>query len=317
MKPISSDKWLVLVVSLPTANATLRMRVWRALKGLGCAVLRDGVYLLPAGRGLRQMLKVYGEEVRQGGGGAYLLNVSSAPGEEREDFQILFDRSAEYAELNRKISAFQDGFAALETVAARRQLKALRRELEGIVAADYFSGSSRDRAEETLAEAEKMFFASLLPGEPSATKGAVSVRDREAYQGRLWATRKHLWVDRMACAWLIRRFIDQAARFLWLDKPEDCPAKAVGFDFDGAEFTHVGNRVTFEVLLVAFGLEQETVLRRIGAIVHFLDVGGMPVAEAMGVEMVLSGARRESGDDDAVVVEASKTFDFLFAAYAE
>ncbi|MEN6586484.1 MAG: Chromate resistance protein ChrB, partial [Sulfuricella sp.] len=129
MRAFGTDKWLVIVLSLPTSNATVRTRVWRALKGLGCAVLRDGVYLLPAGRGLRQALRMYVEEVRQGGGSAFLLNVSSAAGEERAEFQGLFDRRAEYREVAENIDVFKAGFAALDTVAGRRQLKALRRDL--------------------------------------------------------------------------------------------------------------------------------------------------------------------------------------------
>src|SRR3546814_6533704 len=81
-------------------------------------------------------------------------------------------------------------------------------------------------------------------------------------------------VDRLACAWLIHRFIDSQARFLWLESPALCPADALGFDFDGATFTHIEARVSFEVLLASFGLDQPG-LRRIGALVHYLDVGGV------------------------------------------
>ena len=94
------------------------------------------------------------------------------------------------------------------------------------------------------------------------------------YRGRLWATRRHIWVDRVACAWLIQRFIDPSARFLWLETPAECPADALGFDFDGATFTHVADRVSFEVLLASFGLDENRGLVRLGAMVHVLDVGG-------------------------------------------
>jgi hypothetical protein len=95
----------------------------------------------------------------------------------------------------------------------------------------------------------------------------------------------------MASAWLIRRFIDRKAKFLWLDEAKRCPKRALGFDFDGATFTHVGGRVTFEVLAASFGLDADPALARIAAIVHFLDVGGVPVAEAPGIEAVLAGLR--------------------------
>jgi len=317
MKAFGTDKWLALVVSLPTANATLRTRVWRALKGLGCAVLRDGVYLLPAGRGLRLALRMYVEEVKQGGGSAFLLNISTSVGEERADFQSLFDRASEYTELMEKIAAFKSGFAGLDTAVGRRQLKALRRELEVVTAVDYFPGPGKEETEDRMSEAETLFFASFSPGEPSAAAGEVGLRERTAYQGRLWATRRQIWVDRMASAWLIRRFIDPAANFLWLEKPEECPVDALGFDFDGAEFTHVGKRVSFEVLLASFGLESDPVLMKLAALVHCLDVGGLPVAEAAGVEMVLNGVRQRCANDDALLAEASVVFDSLYAGLAE
>lgn len=312
MRAFGTDKWLVIVLSLPTSNATLRTRVWRALKGLGCAVLRDGVYLLPAGRGLRQALKMYVEEVRLGGGSAFMLNVSSAGGEERAEFQRLFDRSAEYLELMEKIDAFKDRFAALDTVPGRRQLKALRRELEMLMAVDYFPGPVKEVAEDRLAEVETLFFASLSPGEPSAGADEIVARTRTDYQGRLWVTRRQIWVDRMASAWLIRRFIDRQARFLWLEKPEDCPPGALGFDFDGAAFTHIGRRVTFEVLLAGFGLEIDPVLMKLAALVHCLDVGGLPVAEAAGVELVLAGLKASHADDDALLMAVCGVFDGLY-----
>ena len=111
------------------------------------------------------------------------------------------------------------------------------------------------------------------------------------------------------------RFIDKKAKFIWLEKPKSCPRDALGFDFDGATFTHIGARVTFEVLLASFSLDRDAGLTRVGGLVHYLDVGGIPVAEAAGVEMVLRGAQRRCKDDDALLAEAAKIFDDLYTAY--
>lgn len=304
-----TDKWLVLVVALPAANATLRMRFWRATKALGCAVLRDGVYLLPAGRGLRQVLRLHAEEVKQGGGSAYLLNVANPPTEEKTDFLGLFDRSEEYRKLLDRVGEFSAAIGTLDAGAGRRQLKTLRRDFEALAALDYFPGPGKEATDVLLAQAEAAFLASLTAGEPKAALGVVTPRAAADYRGRLWATRRHLWVDRMASAWLIRRYIDPEARFLWLEQPEDCPDDALGFDFDGAAFTHVGQRVTFEVLLASFGLEGDPALLKLAALVHSLDVGGLPVAEAAGVEMVLAGLRVSQPDDDALLAAAGGVFD--------
>ena len=139
----------------------------------------------------------------------------------------------------------------------------------------------------------------------------MSIQD---YQGRLWATRQRLWVDRLACAWLIRRHIDPQAKLLWLATPADCPADALGFDFDGATFTHVGARVSFEVLLASFGLETPA-LQRFGALVHFLDVGGVQPPEAVGIESALAGLRDTILDDDQLLALASNIFDGLMASF--
>jgi hypothetical protein len=316
LKPaFSTDKWLALVVSLPAANATLRMRVWRAMKGLGCATLRDGVYLLPAGRGLRQALRMHAEDIKQGGGNAYLLNVANPSTEEKTDFQALFDRSEDYLQLIGRVDEFKAGIGSFDAAAGRRRLKALWRDFEALVALDYFPSRGKVESDAQLAEAETLFLSSLSAGEPQAAPGGVTRRDAADYQGRQWATRRHLWVDRMASAWLIRRFVDPEARFLWLEKPEDCPDEALGFDFDGAEFTHVGQRVTFEVLLASFGLEADPALMKLAALVHCLDIGGLPVAEAAGVEMVLRGLRAGRPDDDALLAAAGGVFDGIYTGF--
>ncbi|MBU1691956.1 MAG: chromate resistance protein [Gammaproteobacteria bacterium] len=288
------------------------MRVWRAMKGLGCAVLRDGVYLLPAGRGLRQALRIHVEDIKQGGGSAYLLNVTNPSAEEKSDFQSLFDRSEDYLKLMGRVNEFKAAIGSIDAAAGRRQLKALGRDFEALVELDYFSSRGKIESDALLTEVETLFLASLSAGEPQAVPGSVTLRDTADYQGRQWATRRHLWVDRMASAWLIRRFIDPQARFLWLEQPEDCPDEALGFDFDGAEFTHVGQRVTFEVLLASFGLETDPALMKLGALVHCLDVGGLPVAEAAGVEMVLAGLRASQPDDDALHSVAGGVFDGIY-----
>ena len=124
-------------------------------------------------------------------------------------------------------------------------------------------------------------------------------------------------MDRLASAWLIKRFIDRDARFVWIDRPRDRPRNAIGFDFDGAEFTHTGNRVTFEVLLASFGLDDDPALVKIGTAVHFLDVGGIPVADAKGLETVLTGIKEKARSDDALLAEAMRILDLFYSAYAQ
>jgi hypothetical protein len=121
-------------------------------------------------------------------------------------------------------------------------------------------------------------------------------------------------VDRLASAWLIRRYIDREARFAWLKSPSECPSDAVGFDFDGAAFTHIGGKITFEVLLASFGLEAPA-LKRVGALVHYLDIGGVQPPEASGAERILSGLRAAESDDDKLLQAAIPVFDGLVMGF--
>jgi hypothetical protein len=200
---------------------------------------------------------------------------------------------------------------------ARRALRQLKRDLAGIEAIDFFAGAANAEATRNLREAEVALMRAFSPEEPAAIRAAIASRDADDYRGRTWATRERLWVDRVASAWLVRRFIDPDARFLWLRRPSDCPRTAIGFDFDGAEFTHVEDRVTYEVLVESFGLAGNEALMRVGSVVHALDVGGDHVPEASGFEAVLTGARERCRDDDRLLEHVSLVLDDLYQAFSQ
>jgi len=185
-----------------------------------------------------------------------------------------------------------------------------------LVARDFFPAQARGQVEGALADAEAALNARFAPDEPRAAHRKIPRRERKDYRGRTWATREHLWIDRVASAWLIRRFIDPDAKFLWLKRVKDCPKRALGFDFDSAEFSHIGAKVTFEVLLASFGLDHDTGLARMGALVHHLDVGGIPIAEGAGFAAVMTGARLLQQDDDALLKAMTPVLDSLYAAYS-
>jgi hypothetical protein len=307
--------WLLLVVSLPTASATARMRIWRALKSLGCEALRDGAYLMPEGGGREGLLRDLAEECTREGGTAWLMAVQPRwPGEDAA-WRQLFDRSEAYAALRKAWKEGAATLASLSTQELARLQRRLLKEYEALRAIDFFPGDAAAETQAAWAELEQRIQRLLSPDEPHEREGPIPRLDIGAYRGRTWATRRRLWVDRVASAWLIRRFIDAQARFLWLAQPSDCPKEALGFDFDGAAFTHVGERVTFETLLASFGLEDDAALVRLAALVHQLDVGGDPVPEAVGFEAVMAGARERLDDDDALLVEIGSVLDSLYAHF--
>jgi len=308
----AGGRWLVTVTRLPTDDPAARMRVLRTLESLGTAVMREGVYVLPDTPDNRHALERLAQYVTQNAGSASVLRVQSADAAQQEQLERLFDRSARYAELTKTIESLRVGYGVSDASALSRVLHKQRRELEALVALDFFPTAARERALQALAAAEAEVQQLLFPAQASAR-----LRLEEPVQGRTWATRRPLWADRLACAWLIRRFVDPDARLLWLDKGGSCPADAIGYAFDGAPFANSDARVTFEEMLAGLGLAGSAALARIGGIVHYLEVRGTPVPEAAGVQTLLQGAVRRSTSDDELRREAEKTFDLLYEAYSD
>jgi hypothetical protein len=311
-------RWLILIASIPGASKTPRMRIWRSLRACGAEALRDGVYLLPAADSSRRAFDVQVREITGAGGSAFVLPVAAVSGKEQKAFEVRFDRRAEYERLVHALERFGRAVNRSREADARRRLARLRRELAALQRIDFFGGSARVKAESALAHADAAINAAFSADEPRSVKMGIERRDKRRYRGRLWATRRHLWIDRVCSAWLIRRFIDPRARFLWLTDASRCPAEALGFDFDGATFTHVTGRVTFEVLAASFGLERNVGIARLGALVRYLDVGGgIPVAEAAGLETIMAGIRASRVRDDEILEAMSGALDGLYAAYSD
>jgi hypothetical protein len=311
----SDITWLLLVITLPTGSATARMRIWRNLKSLGCGAVRDGVYIIPPTDSLRSQFQDIADEITREGGTAWLFNVISHGDEERR-YRLLFDRSEEYAEFSTSLTQAGRSLPDLTTQELNRLLRKLRKDYEALRATDYFPNETSARVEQAWKHFVALAETLLSVDEPHAIQAPVPQLRLSDYQGRLWATRQRLWVDRVASAWLIRRHIDRDARFLWLESPADCPEGALGFDFDGAAFTHIGDRVTFEVLLASFGLDKERGLIRLGAMVHALDLESGFVAEAAGFAAMLAGIRHRTSNDDELLAEVSPILDALHVHFS-
>lgn len=249
-------------------------------------------------------------------GFAYIVPFEAESAAQQKTFMARFDRSSQYAELITRLGTLKRSLAKSRESLARQGIAAVRREVAAIESKDLFPGESRRRMHAALADLEAAFNTRFVPGEPRASRKTIQVLDRKQYEGRTWATRERLWIDRVASAWLIRRFLDPTAKFLWLKDIKKRPRQVVGFDFDGAEFTHIGTKVTFEVLMASFALEQDAALRRLAALVHYLDVGGIPVAEAPGFTAVITGARLRSKGDNALLEIMSLVLDSLYATWS-
>lgn len=307
--------WWILTATLPTSPSGLRVRVWRALKATGAGTLREGVYVLPGHAPGVQALHELEASIREAGAEAHLLRVPARDDAQERAFRALFDRREPYAELLQSIRQARVGLKKAGEAQLRKTLRTLEQQAEAIQASDFFPGPASQKAAEALAALRLEIERHLSPGEPHAAGLAIAPRAIADYQGRTWATRKRPWVDRLATAWLVQRFIDRSPRFVWLADPAKCPKTALGYDFDGATFTHVGDRVTFEVVAESFALlDGDPALRRLAALVHCIDVGGTPVDEAPGVEAVVRGLQALHARDDALLAATVPLFDSLHAA---
>ena len=307
--------WASLIMTLPTRPSAVRLRVWRNLKSLGCAALRDGAYLLPQAQAAR--FDPLAAEVKAHGGTAMVLNIAPRDDRQQQAIEALFDRAEAYAPWCDSAATLQAGLETLTETEARRRLRGVADALAALHHIDYYPGPASAQADADLLALRHALDRRFSRGEPAAEPAHGIKRLKLAdFKGKRWVSRARPWVDRLACAWLIDRFIDPQARFLWLADPAKAPSGALGFDFDGARFTHVGARVSFEVLAASFGLDADPQLQRVARLVHFLDVGGIPVPEAAGLELVLAGLREMHADDAHWVGAASTVFDALYAASA-
>lgn len=310
--PAAAPRWLVCIASMAAEEPAARMRVLRTLESLGAAVLREGVYLLPETAANQRSLETLAEYIGKSGGAAHVLAAAAASTTQHQAFARLFDRSARYEALTKTVESLRIGFGQSDPSAIARVLHKQRREYDAIAALDFFPTQARERAQAALGEAESAVRQLLFPAPAHSSIGAG-----EKLLGRVWVTRKPPWADRLACAWLIRRFVDPEATLLWLDKSEPLPPEAIGFGFEGAHFANSEDRVTYEQMLARLDLGTNPALAKIGSIVHFLEIRGTSVPEAAGVQTLLQGALRRSPNEAGLLGEAEKTFDLLYEAYFE
>jgi hypothetical protein len=305
------DAWLALVGQLPTEDPAARMRVLRTLESLGVGVLREGAYALPDSAANREALDALARYVGKGGGTVHVLRVAASSQEQNEAFKRLFDRSARYDELVKIVESLRIGFGYSDPSAIARVLLKQRRDFEAIAALDFFPTPAKARAQKAIADTDQAIRQLYF------TQAPTYIGPGEKLHGRTWATRTPLWADRLASAWLVRRFVDPEAKMLWLDKTQQPPAGAIGFGFDGAHFANSETRVGYEQIVAQLQLGANAALSKIGSIVHFLELRGTPVPEAAGVQTLLQGAVRRAQSDDELLAEAEKTFDLLYEAYFE
>lgn len=297
-------RWYLLIHQVPPKPLYLRAKIRQRLERVGAAPLKQAVYALPRVEDCLEDFQWIAEQVSSGGGEAYICEASFP--DRRTDAALIqrfrADRERDYREIRRALIGFRGGGASSPEALGRA-----RKRFDEAARIDFFQAKGRREAEMKLNELER-------GARPAA--GPASTR-RKGLTGRTWVTRRGVKVDRIASAWLIRRFVDARARFRFVDPKADRPrAGELRFDMVGGDFTHEGDRCTFETLLHRTRVG-DPALRAVGEIVHDIDVkdGKFGRPEAAGIERVLAGLFRSSAGDDARLKRGFALFEQLYESF--
>ena len=309
--------WVMLAQQLPGGPSNARVKTWRRLRELGAVSLRNAVYVLPNSAQAREDFAWLRQEIIAMGGQATVVAGDVVDAEERAALVELFQRarSEDFAalrkDIERVIKATRDGRAEWSRDASR-QIAALRERLLAIQRADVFAAPGGDEARQAMAELE----ARMARKHTTEPRRLPPVAKKKDYRNRIWVTRSGPGVDRMASAWLIRRFIDPAATFAFTEREHEPPADQVPFDMFVGEFSHQGNRCTFEVLLERFDLNQPA-LRRIGEIVHDIDLKDSRFnrPETAVIGSLVDGIRAAAHDDADALQQGATVFEGAYRSF--
>jgi hypothetical protein len=294
--------WLALLHQLPTKPPYLRVKIWRRLQAIGAVPLKNAVHVLPRSEANEATLLELLNEIVGSGGEAILLDAQLLAGQNDGDVRALFDaaRDADYDEIAQTARRLLDTGPA-----SGADITRLQKRFAEVSALDFFGAHARQGAEAALAELDRQRYQ-----HPDVSRSEPATADEPIeLQGRTWVTRSGVHVDRIACAWLIRRFIDPEARFKFVDGRSYGPAAGeLRFDMVDAEFTHEGDRCSFETLVLRAGLTDDDALVAIGEIIHDLDIGDARFnrPETSGLGAILSGVCVSTDDDLQRIAQASE-----------
>jgi hypothetical protein len=318
----TARRWLLFVHQLPPKASNLRVRTWRRLQQLGAIPIKQAVYALPDTANTREDFEWLKTEVKASGGDASVFAAGHVDTWSDDALVEEFRRAGQeaYAALARDIEQVLKRARAARrprgtrAPATRRLLDVFRDRVAAIEGVDFFGSAGRDRVTSLLKQLEAH---TSDRRETSTVKPGPSTSP-DAYRGRLWVTRPRPGVDRMASAWLIRRFIDRQARFAFAVDQNAAPPDAIPFDMFGVEFSHHGEGCTFETLCTMFQLDEPGVAR-LAAIVHDLDLkdGRFGAPEATTVGAIIEGLQLAHPDDEALLAQGMTLFDSLYRSFEQ
>jgi hypothetical protein len=314
MTESNNGRWLLLIHQIPPKPNYLRVKIWRRLQRLGAVAIKSSVYALPKNDQSQEDFQWVLREIIEGGGDGTLCEARLIDGVTDDDVEALFQsaRAADYAQISeaaRLITKTLPVKLKPEThrLELEHEIVKLRRRFDDVVAIDFFGASGREAASGLLSEIESRTRGNKA--RPSQTR-----IDREKLRGKIWVTRKGIHIDRMASAWLIRRFIDEQTKFKFVPAKGYKPLRdEIRFDMFEAEFTHEGDSCTLEVLIKRTGIEDPAVIP-IAEIVHDIDLKDSKFKrlESLGIERLIAGIAMSHKDDEARLARGVAVFDDLY-----
>jgi hypothetical protein len=321
--PESRSAWLLLAHQLPPKPAYFRVKIWRRLQDLGSVAIKASLYALPSNTETREDFQWLLREIQEGGGEATLFEARLVDGLTDQEVRALFDRArdTDYDALAIDARAVSEAVASdpeqwrVRIPEFRLLLAKLRRRLAEVVEIDFFGANGRDAVEGLLSGIERR----LTEVAETDNKEETMPAEQEKPRSRTWVTRRGVHVDRIASAWLIRRFIDPEARFKFVaDKGYVPEPGEIRFDMFEAEYTHEGDHCTFEVLLARL-CQPEPALQAIAEIVHDIDLkdGKFGREEAAGIKTLIAGIAAATDDDDRRLERGATVFEDLYKYFGK
>ncbi len=326
----SEDKlnWILLVHQLPPKPTNLRVRIWRKLNNLGAVPIKNSVYILPFNEKTHEDFEWLRQGIETAGGEANVFRAESIEGTADAEIIRTFrrERDEDFSKIAAEFDALtgavkeqkQNKHLTNERINAyETELGKLRAELEKIKAVDFFGASGQKAAVAAYKRAQKILRLNTDDTPAISRASGANFLSRSDYQGKRWVTRRNMHIDRLASAWLIKRFIDERPKFYFVAKGEKV-AGAIHFDMFEAEFTHAGEDCTFETLLNRFGLADEAALREIAEIVHDIDLKDAKFnrLEAAGLDATLRGLSKLLRDDRKLLAQCNFIFDGLYEQFS-
>lgn len=316
--PNNSQKWLLLIHQIPPKPNALRVKIWRRLQQRGAVAIKQSVYAMPPSEESREDLSWILKEITDGGGDGSILEVQFVEGLNDEQITALFlnARQSDYDkiihEANLLLKDWSSGQFDPKNPALKGQarISKLQKRLDEIMEIDFFKASQQKTAQAMISN-----LAACLSG-PTPTISSVS-KKIDNLKGKTWVTRKNLFVDRLACAWLIKRFIDSAALFKFVDQENYTPMYGeIRFDMFEGEFTHRGDFCTFEVMVQELNL-QDQALTLLAQVVHDIDLKDIKYnhAETNGFNALLQGLTATQLSDAHSMTGGVQLFENLYAYF--